>query len=126
MKWLLYGYRGWIGGQVRSILETQGETVVEGKSRIDQYADTEIEIKSIAPDYVLCTTGRTNGPGFQNIDYLEQPGKLTENLRDNLHAVLNLALITQKLKLHLTYLGTGSHIILINSRHLFRGTSVSN
>ncbi len=116
MKWLLYGYRGWIGGQVRAILETQRETVIEGKSRIDQYNDTEAEIKSIAPDFVICTTGRTSGPGYNNIDYLEQPGKLTENLRDNLHAVLNLALITQKLNIHLTYLGTGC-IYAYDSNH---------
>ena len=40
-------------------------------------------------------------------DYLEQEGKLVDNIRDNLYAPMNLALLCQKLDIHLTYLGTG-------------------
>jgi len=84
-----------------------GENVIEGKSRADNYEQTLKEIKEANANRVLCLIGRTHGPGFANIDYLEQPGKLTENLRDNLTAPLNLALICQNQGIHLTYLGTG-------------------
>lgn len=107
MLWLIYGGRGWIGGQIIAILENQGERVIEGKSRVDDYVQTYDEIKQIKPDRVLCILGRTSGPGKPNIDYLELPGKLVENLRDNLQAPLNLAQACQSLKIHMTYLGTG-------------------
>jgi len=107
MLWLLYGSRGWIGGQIVDILTKMGETIVEGHSRLDNYNDTMAEIQKINPDRVICTIGRTSGPGHPNIDYLELPGKLIENLRDNLHGPINLASICQNLKIHMTYLGTG-------------------
>ena len=107
MKWLLYGGRGWICGQLKEILTQQGESFVEGLSRADNYLATLNEIQTIKPDRIICALGRKAGAGCPNIDYLELPGKLPENLRDNLHAPLNLALITQMLKIHLTYISTG-------------------
>lgn len=107
MLWLLYGSRGWIGGQLFQLLKDMHETVVEGQARADDYQTTFEEIEKIMPDRVLCTIGRTSGPGCSNIDYLEKPGKLVENLRDNLHGPINLATICQQLNIHLTYLGTG-------------------
>jgi 3,5-epimerase/4-reductase len=41
------------------------------------------------------------------IDYLEYPGKLVENIRDNLYGPLNLAILCKRYKIHYTYLGTG-------------------
>jgi 3,5-epimerase/4-reductase len=107
MLWLLYGSRGWIGTQILKLLVDSNETVIEATSRADNYQATMDEIKSVMPDRVICTIGRTSGAGCSNIDYLEQPGKLVENLRDNLHGPLNLASICQQLGIHLTYLGTG-------------------
>jgi 3,5-epimerase/4-reductase len=107
MRWLLYGSRGWIGNQVVAILEQQQEIVIEGRARADDYLATKAEITERMPDRVICTVGRTSGPDCSNIDYLEQPGKLVDNLRDNLHAPINLASICQDLDIHFTYLGTG-------------------
>jgi dTDP-4-dehydrorhamnose reductase len=108
MKWLIYGGKGWIGGQITKILEQNPSfIVVVGKSRIDNYQDTRNEITRVKPDRVVCTVGRTSGPGCPNIDYLEQPGKLVENLRDNLYGPLNLARICDSMGIHLTYMGTG-------------------
>jgi len=107
MLWLLYGSRGWIGGQLTNILTQMGETFVEGSARLDNYEETLNEIKKFNPDRVISTIGRTSGPGHPNIDYLELPGKLIENLRDNLHGPINLASICQSLDIHMTYLGTG-------------------
>jgi 3,5-epimerase/4-reductase len=105
MKWLLYGSRGWIGRQVVDLL--RGEDVVEGHARADQMDDVMREITEVKPDRVICTIGRIMGPNCPNIDYLEQQGKLVENLRDNLQGPLNLADVCQQLGIHLTYLGTG-------------------
>ena len=107
MIWLIYGSKGWIGGQIKEILIQQGETVVDGLSRADNFYDTITEIENIKPDRIICTLGRTSGKNCLNIDYLESPEHSSENLRDNLHAPLNLAIISQQLHIHLTYLGTG-------------------
>ena len=41
------------------------------------------------------------------IDYLEQEGKVKENVRDNLFSPISLALLCNKYDMHFTYLGTG-------------------
>ncbi len=38
---------------------------------------------------------------------MEQPGKIKENVRDNLYSPLVLAILSQKHSIHFTYLGTG-------------------
>lgn len=58
-------------------------------------------------DRILCLIGRTHGPGYSTIDYLEQKGKLVENVRDNLFSPLVLAMLGKKYGIHVTYLGTG-------------------
>ena len=120
MRWLLYGSRGWIGGQLMSILGTMGENVIEATSRADDYSSVYHEITSLRPDRVVSTIGRTSGPSCSNIDYLEQPGKLVENLRDNLQGPINLATVCQQLDLHFTYLGTGC-IYEFNEQHPMYG-----
>jgi 3,5-epimerase/4-reductase len=59
------------------------------------------------PTHVLSLIGRTYGPGFNSIDYLELPEKLQENLRDNLYSPISLAMTCLALDIHFTYLGTG-------------------
>jgi nucleoside-diphosphate-sugar epimerase len=107
MKWLVYGSKGWIGGMVTRYLESQGETVLGATARADHEHDVEEEIKTFAPDRILCLVGRTHGPGHSTIDYLEQKGKLVENVRDNLYSPAVLAILGQKYGIHVTYLGTG-------------------
>lgn len=105
MKWLIYG-KGWIGTFVKIQLEQMGHEVILGKRRADS-DDVEKEIKNIDPDRIICIIGRISGPGYNNIDYLEQKGKLVENLKDNLYGPLHLAFISSKYNIHLTYFGTG-------------------
>lgn len=116
MLWLIYGSKGWIGGMIKEILNQQREICIEGVARVDNYLETLNEIKTLKPDRIICTIGRTSGKDCPNIDYLELPGKLPENLRDNLYAPLNLAIISQKLNIHLTYMGTGC-IFSYNDEH---------
>ena len=107
MKWLIYGANGWIGQQVIDILTKQNEQVIVSKVRADNRQEVEQEIQNKQPDRVIALIGRTHGPGFTTIDYLEQKGKLVENVRDNLFAPISLSLICKRHNIHFTYLGTG-------------------
>jgi 3,5-epimerase/4-reductase len=105
MKWLVYGSNGWIGDQVVKLLVD--EYVIAGQARVDNSVNVEQEIITHQPDRILSLIGRTSGPGYNTIDYLEQPGKLSENIRDNLYSALCLAGLAKKHGIHMTYLGTG-------------------
>jgi 3,5-epimerase/4-reductase len=107
MKWLIYGANGWIGGMVKKHLEDLNEEVVDATARADNEVDVEKEIVEVNPDRIVSFIGRTHGPGFSTIDYLEQKGKLVENVRDNLYSPLVLAILGKKHGIHVTYLGTG-------------------
>ena len=55
--------------------------------------------------------GRTHGvigeKEYTTIDYLEQKGKILENVRDNLFSPVVLSLLCKKHDIHFSYLGTG-------------------
>lgn len=122
MKVLVYGSKGWIGKQFIGILEKMNVNYAHGKSRIDNYTDLSSEIDTIKPTHVVTLAGRTHGiineKVYPTIDYLEQPGKLVENVRDNLFAPLQLAILCKNKGIHLTYLGTGC-IFNFNEDHPF-------
>jgi dTDP-4-dehydrorhamnose reductase len=103
----MYGTKGWIGSTFVRYLEDVGIEVIAGEARADDPSAVEAEIDRLAPDRVVAFIGRTHGPGFNTIDYLEQPGKLPENIRDNLFAPASLALVCSRKGVHFTYLGTG-------------------
>ena len=111
MKFLVYGTRGWIGSKVLKLLQDSENTVVAGNSRVNDIQELENEIKSVQPTHVISLIGRTHGVYenkiFGTIDYLEQPGKLVENVRDNLFSPMVLSLLSKKYNFHFTYLGTG-------------------
>ena len=111
MKVLVYGWKGWIGQQVLEILNEKNHNVVLGQSRVEDKVQVEAEIIKIKPTNIMCFIGRTHGTigdkAYTTIDYLEQKGKITENVRDNLFCPMVLALLSVKYNIHLTYLGTG-------------------
>lgn len=107
MRILLYGGHGWIGTQICRLLDLSDHEYRVAEGRADDEASIRREIHGYNPTHVLCMVGRTHGPGFATIDYLEQPGKLPENLRDNLVAPLLLAIVCTQTQRHFTYLGTG-------------------
>lgn len=111
MKFLIYGSNGWIGNQICSYLTQQNYTYYTSNIRVDNTVELEDEIYTIKPTHIISTIGRTHGvynnEEYQTIDYLEQSGKLVENIRDNLYGPTTLAIISQKYDIHLTYLGTG-------------------
>jgi 3,5-epimerase/4-reductase len=103
---LVYGL-SWIGQQFTEILTAEKMSWVAGKSRVDNLTDVRAELNQVQPTHVVSIIGRTHGPGFNTIDYLEQPGRLTDNVRDNLYAPVSLAIECQARGIHFTYLGTG-------------------
>jgi 3,5-epimerase/4-reductase len=110
MKVLIYGVDGWIGNQVVELLKPNHE-VVKGNVRAEDYKELEEEIKRVNPTHVMSFIGRTHGrigdKEYTTIDYLEQKGKIRENVRDNLYSPLVLAIICSNLNIHFTYMGTG-------------------
>jgi 3,5-epimerase/4-reductase len=111
MKVLLYGRNGWIGNQVYELLLKNNHEVIIANERAENYKELEEEIKRVVPTHVISLIGRTHGTigdkKYTTIDYLEQPGKLRENVRDNLYSPLVLAILCQRHNIHYTYLGTG-------------------
>lgn len=108
---LLYGGNGWIGKQIQNILIEEKLDFQISKTRADNKESVENEIKTIKPTHIISTVGRTygvyNNVLVPNIDYLEKPNKLVENVRDNLYGPLTLAELSSKYDIHFTYLGTG-------------------
>ena len=107
MRWLIFGSKGWIGGMVKKYLENHGEIIIDANCRADDEVAVEKLVKEVMPDNILCFIGRTHGPGYSTIDYLEQKGKLLDNIRDNLFSPFVLADVAKRTNTHLTYLGTG-------------------
>ena len=111
MKVLVYGSNGWIGNQFIDILNKNNIQYVVGVSRVNSLDDLEKEINYINPTHIASFIGRTHGiindKVYTTIDYLEQKGKLIENVRDNLYSPLLLANICVSKNIHFTYLGTG-------------------
>ena len=121
MKVLVYGARGWIGQQ---FISNSTHKVIEAITRPENYQDTFDEIQQVNPDCVISFLGRTYGKDssgtlIPSIDYLELPGKLYENMRDNFYAPYNLASICEKQNIHFIYLGTGCIYTYTSDKKIF-------
>lgn len=108
---LIFGANGWIGSKVYTLLVEKGYKAVKAASRADNYVAVEQEIASVNPTHVMSFIGRTHGTydgqEIATIDYLEKPGKLVDNIQDNLYAPLTLSAVCKQKGCHFTYLGTG-------------------
>ena len=111
MRFLIYGARGWIGQQFIQLLQKQDIDYVEGNVRVSNKEKLRFEILHAEPTHIISFIGRTHGKigdkEYTTIDYLEQDGKLYENIRDNLFSPVVLAILSKQLGIHYTYLGTG-------------------
>lgn len=108
-RWIVYGGRGWIGSQWIEMLRDiyPEDSVVVGEARADHESEVAKEMLWHGPTHCVCAIGRTHGGAHSTIDYLEEPGALRENLRDNLYAPLILAETCHHMGVHMTYIGTG-------------------
>jgi 3,5-epimerase/4-reductase len=110
---LLFGGYGWIGNKVYNILNANPNVIVyRARVRADNVESVIDEIDGYGNvSHVMSFIGRTHGTyegeKITTIDYLEKPGKLVENMRDNLFAPLLLANVCKERNIHFTYLGTG-------------------
>ena len=123
MKFLIFGHKGWIGSMVINLLNKQKISFVCASSRADNKIAVEEEIIKHSPTHIMSFIGRTHGitedgTKYPTIDYLEQKGKLKENIRDNIFAPMVLGLLCKKYNIHFTYLGTGC-IFDYDTSHLF-------
>ena len=122
MKVLLYGANGWIGGQFADLMTANEIEFVSGKARVDNDTSLLEEIRFVQPTHVVSFIGRTHGKigekVYTTIDYLEQEGKLVENMRDNLYGPLLLSELCRQNHIHFTYLGTGC-IFKFDEEHPF-------
>jgi len=107
MNVLVFGGKGWIASYVIPIMKNMGWEVTISSLRAEETSKIMKLIEFINPDRVICFIGRTYGPGYNSIDYLEQPGKLQENIRDNLYGPVAIGLICLEKHIHYTYIGTG-------------------
>ena len=127
MKVLVFGGKGWIGGQFMK--ETRHEVVI-ATSRADDYCAVLEEMKEVRPDCVVSFLGRTYGTAdgklIPSIDYLELPGKLKENMRDNFYAPYNLARASETLGIHFVYLGTGCIYTYTADKKIFTENDIPN
>lgn len=108
---LLYGAGGWIGGLMTSVIGAEGLQCVPAQSRADAPDGVRAELERVRPRLVFaaigCTHGVHAGTAFDTIDYLEQPGRLRENVRDNLIAPLVLAAICREARVPFVSIATG-------------------
>lgn len=130
MNILVYG-RGWIGEQFINLLQKENINYVLGTSRCDNKETLIQEIESVKPSHVVSFIGRTwgiteDGKVYTTIDYLEQPGKLYENVRDNLFSPVLLAHVCNERNIHFTYLSTGCVYSFDENHKLNEDGSVEN
>ena len=120
MKFLIYGSKGWIGNQFMNMIENYDYSA--GESRLNDIEAVKEELFDKQPTHVFCFIGRTHGKIgekiYTTIDYLEQEGKLVDNIRDNLFSPITLAKLCENQNIHLTYLGTGC-IFKFDNEHPF-------
>jgi dTDP-4-dehydrorhamnose reductase len=111
MLFLLFGANGWIGNQMIKLLELRNIHVIKATSRADNIEEVRKEFLNNPITHVMSFIGRTHGVYnneiISTIDYLEKPGKLKDNLNDNLYSPIILAEICKQYSIHYTYLGTG-------------------
>jgi len=94
MKWLIFGHNGWIGKQVIKLLENDtNNEIITCEYRVEDEINIENIITTKCPNRIICVIGRTYGDKYNSIDYLEQKGKLVENMNDNLYSPVFLAYV---------------------------------
>ena len=120
---LVFGGNGWIGSKVINTLTDLNIKFYKSTCRADDIESVKKEIESIGfITHIMSFIGRTHGVYegeiIGTIDYLEKPGKLVENIRDNLFSPIVLAELCKNKGIHFTYLGTGC-IFDYDETHLF-------
>ncbi len=117
MNILIYGGKGWIGNQFCEALNLWQFKHTVSNTRVNTIEDVMNDLNNNPEtthviSFIGRTHGKINGKTYSTIDYLEQPGKIKDNVRDNLFVPLIIAEACKKYSkmnrfVHYTYLGTG-------------------
>lgn len=95
MKVAVFGYKGWIGSMMCNLLQKDNISILKPNIHANDIEKVEKFIIENKPTHIMSFIGRTHGSigekKYTNIDYLEQPGKLDENMKDNLFSPIVLA-----------------------------------
>ncbi|KAM0753437.1 NAD(P)-binding protein [Meredithblackwellia eburnea MCA 4105] len=101
-KYLVVGSKGWIGGMLADMLESQGKNVTRSLVRIEDRSGLLAEIDKVKPTHILNTAGVTGRP---NVDWCESNKQAT--IRSNVIGTLNLIDIAFLNNIHITNFATG-------------------
>ncbi len=117
MNILIYGGKGWIGSQFCESLRLINFKYTVSNTRVNTIEDVMNDLNNNPEtthviSFIGRTHGKINGKTYSTIDYLEQPGKIKDNVRDNLFVRLIIAEACNKYSKnirfhHYTYLGKG-------------------
>lgn len=99
---LIYGSRGFLGGELVDLLKKTGRDFIIGKARLENRQDLIEEIKTTRPSQVICMAGIAGRP---NISWFET--NQVEGIRANIIGQLNIADVANEFNLHCTLLSTG-------------------
>jgi len=128
MNILIYGGKGWIGSQFCQALTLWQVKHTVSNTRVNTIEDVMNDLNNNPETtHVISFIGRTHGKInnkiYSTIDYLEQSGKLKDNIRDNLYVPLIIAeackIYSMKNRfVHYTYSGTGC-IFTYDDKHKY-------
>jgi len=104
---LVFGHKGYLGSAIIKLMTELSIKYVCASARLDNEIAVIRDLDFHQPTHVFCCAGRTHGGKYHTIDYLEQSGKLVENIRDNLFSQIMLAMICKDRDVHCTIVGTG-------------------
>lgn len=106
MKFLIYGYHGFIGSNLIKYLNNFNDIeIIEGFARCDNYDDVNCEINNIKPDRIICCIGKSSGKNIYSTSFIED--KLDINIRNNLYAQMVLLKCCNENNIHFTHIGDG-------------------
>lgn len=101
-RFLIFGPKGWIGGQLLVMLQEQGYEAFAAASRLENRESVLAELESVKPTHVLNCAGVTGRP---NVDWCEDNKEAT--IRSNVIGTLNLADCCFLKGVHMTNFATG-------------------
>lgn len=103
VDYVLMGSKGFLGSEIKKILEQQNKNIICLDTRLENYKEIETKLSIYKPKYVICAAGISGKP---TIDWCDENKE--ETFKVNVMDTLNLCQITKKLNIHLTLLGSGS------------------
>lgn len=103
VDYVLMGSKGFLGSEIKKILEQQNKNFICFDTRLENYKEIETKLSIYKPKYVICAAGISGKPTIAWCDKNKE-----ETFKVNVIDTLNLCEITKKLNIHLTLLGSGS------------------